>query len=427
MPKITKRVVDALRPTSILRDLFVWDSELKGFGIRMKPSGAGAFLIQYRNSFGRTRRLAIGKVGTLTAEEARDLARRRLAAVAEGADPSADRKRALQVITVAELCEQYLKDAKGRIKDSTLAGDRSRIDRHIRPLIGNLPLNSLTHSDVSKLQADIAGGRSAAKEKRKGRGGNAAGGKGIAARTVGMFSTILQYSVRHGILPTNVAHGIERYPDNKNQRFLSLEEIASLGRAMDEASADSGTALAAIRLLLLTGCRRMEVLSLKWAAVDAKSHCLRLTDTKSGPQLRVIGIDATQLVSAIPREDDAVYVFPADRGDGHFVGLPRVLGRLCKKAKLENVTIHVLRHTFAATAATIGFSELTIAGLLGHRVSGVTARYAHVPDAVLVIAADRVARTIANALVGKTNATILDFANAPHAVTPPHTIDKLAS
>ena len=427
MPKITKRTVDALRPLATARDLFVWDSEMKGFGIRMKPSGAGTYLVQYRNSFGRTRRLAIGKIATLTPDEARDLARHRLAAVAAGADPSADRKRALKVITVAELCDQYLKDAKGRVKDSTLAGDRSRIDRHIRPLIGNLPLNSLTHSDVSKLQTDIANGRSAAKEKRKGRGGNAAGGKGVAARTIGMFSTILQYSVRHELLPSNVAHGIEKYPDNKNQRFLSLEEIAALGRAMDEAKADSETAHAAIRFLLLTGCRRMEVLSLKWAAVDIKARCLRLADTKSGPQIRVIGVEAVHLIDGLTREEGAVYAFPADRGDGHFVGLPRVLGRLCKTAKLKDVSVHVLRHTFAATAATIGFSELTIAGLLGHRVSGVTARYAHVPDTALAGAADRVSKAIANALAGKTNATVLDFVATPQAIVPAHAIEKMAS
>src|SRR5262249_13098515 len=123
----------------------------------------------------------------------------------------------------------------------------------------------------------------------------------------------------------------------------------------------------------------------------------------------------------------ANYVFPAERGGGHFVGLPKVLRRLCKKAKLENVTIHVLRHTFAATAATIGFSELTIAGLLGHRVPGITARYAHVPDAALIVAAARVSRTIANALAGTINAAILDFGHAPHSVTLATSVSKLAS
>ena len=427
MIKITKRVVDTLKPLTNGRDLFVWDKELKGFGIRLKPSRAGAYLVQYRNKYGRTRRLVVGKLGVLTPDEARNLARRQLASVAEGADPSADRKRALQVITVSELCDRYLKDATGRIKDSTLAADRSRIDRHVRPLIGNLPVNSITHSDVAKLQTDIANGRSAVKEIRKGRGGRTTGGKGVAARTVGMFGTILQYAVRHEILPTNVARGIEKYPDIKKQRFLSLEEITALGQAMDLASGESKAGLAAIRLLLLTGCRRGEILGLQWSAVDTKSRCIRFTDTKSGPQLRVVGAAAVELLQSKPCGDESIYVLPSDRGDGHFIGLPRVLGRLCAEAKLNDVTVHTLRHTFAATAATIGFSELTIAGLLGHRVKGVTARYAHVPDSALLIAADRVAGLIAKTLAGATCATVLEFSGGPSATTTASKIESLAS
>jgi integrase len=411
MPRITKRVVDAIRPDPSGKDVFVWDGELRGFGVRMKPSGAGAYLIQYRNVEGRTRRLVVGKLGTLTPDEARDLARRKLAAVADGADPSAERHRVREAITVVELCDWYLRDASGHVKATTLAMDKSRIDRHVRPLIGRLTVASLTRADIAKLQADIAAGRTADTEKRKGRGGRTAGGKGVAARTVGMLGTILEFAKGHGVITENPARGVEKYPDGKQRRFLTVGEIGALGTAMRE-SDESPTALAAVRLLLLTGCRRMEVLALRRDEVDARARCLRLADTKSGYQLRAIGAKAVELLGEQP-ETESPWVFPGERGEGHFVGLPRVLERLCAKAGLAGITIHVLRHSFAATAAEMGFSELTIAGLLGHSVPGVTARYAHVPDVALVAAADRVAGRIAAALDGeKEGAEVVELRRA---------------
>jgi integrase len=144
----------------------------------------------------------------------------------------------------------------------------------------------------------------------------------------------------------------------------------------------------------------MEALALPREWIDVRTQCIRFRDTKSGPQLRPIGADAIGLLNALPVGAGSPWIFPAVRGKGHYVGLPKALKRLCAKARLEGVTVHVLRHSFAATAAEMGFSELTIAGLLGHTVPGVTARYAHVPDAALVAAADRVCSRIAAALHG---------------------------
>ena len=174
-----------------------------------------------------------------------------------------------------------------------------------------------------------------------------------------------------------------------------------------EDNGENRTGIAAIRALLLTGCRRNETLALPWSWLDAKARCIRFEDTKSGAQLRPIGATAANYLAAQTRRKASPWVFPADRGDGHFIGLPRVLARLCARAGLENVTVHTLRHTFAATAAELGFSELTIAGLLGHSVPGVTARYAHVPDSALVAAADRVAARIAAALDGRATAEVV--------------------
>jgi integrase len=176
-----------------------------------------------------------------------------------------------------------------------------------------------------------------------------------------------------------------------------------------ERQGENRTGIAAIRALLLTGCRRNEILALPWAWLDAKSRCIRFEDTKSGAQLRPIGEVAAKHLAAQPKQNDGRWIFKADVGDGHFVGLPRVLARLSTLASLEGVTIHTLRHSFAAAAAELGFSELTIAGLLGHSVPGVTARYAHVPDSALVAAADRVSARMAAALDNKREAQILQL------------------
>jgi Arm domain-containing DNA-binding protein len=177
MAKIMKRTVDALEAHAD-HDVFAWDTELRGFGVRVKPSGVKTFLIQYRNAEGRTRRLVLGRYGALTPEVARDLARKRLTEVAEGEDPSADRHAARDGTTVSEVCDWYIEEAEaGRkrrpIKASTLHMDRSRIETHIKPLLGSRMVSGLTLHDIEGMQADIAAGKSA--RARKGRGGRATG------------------------------------------------------------------------------------------------------------------------------------------------------------------------------------------------------------------------------------------------------------
>ena len=411
MSKLTKRVVDALRPDP-KRDVFKWDAgdgALKGFGVRVKPSGVASYLVQYRNNEGRTRRLVLGRVGELTPDEARRIAADKLKEARTGGDPSAERHAARAAITVSELCDLYLADAKGRIKASTLAMDRSRIECHVKPLIGRRTVGALTRRDIERFQTDVAAGKTAKPRREKGRGGRGSGGRGVAARTVGMLGTILEFGKRHGMISENPARGVRRFPDNKRWRFLSLDELAALGEAMREGAANGAncTGVAAVRMLLLTGCRRNEVLGLPWAWLDTKARCIRFADTKSGAQLRPIGATAAKQMAAQSRHKTSKWIFPADRGDGHFVGLPRVLARLCARAGLKDVTVHTLRHSFAAMAAELGFSELTIAGLLGHSVPGVTARYAHVPDSALVVAADRVSARMAAALDGKARAEVV--------------------
>ncbi|WP_420959314.1 tyrosine-type recombinase/integrase [Brucella sp. IR073] len=395
MPKLTKRIIDALEPSEA-GEQYLWDTELKGFGVRMMPSGIGSYIIKYRNAEGRQRKMVLGRVGALTPDEARQLARERLAEVFKGNDPSAERARLRQSITVSELCDLYLEDAKPRLKPNTYSVNEGQLRTHIKPLIGNRTVVSLTRADIVKLQADIMAGKTA--KKREGRGGVTTGGKAAAARAITIFGTVLEFARVGLVVSENVVRGIKKPKAGKKDRFLSYEEIARLGKAMREADDESAVALAALRFLMLSGCRRMEVLALpvKWLDLDKGS--IRFGDTKTGAQIRPIGQSAFAAIAGIESKNG--WVFPSERGDGHFVGLPRVLERLCKKAKIEDVSVHVMRHTFASVAADMGYSELTIAGLLGHSVPGVTARYAHVADKALVSAADQVSKKIADTLDG---------------------------
>jgi hypothetical protein len=178
MPKLTKRFLDALRPKPD-GDLFVWDSELKGFGARMKPSGTASFVVQYRTPQGRTRRYSFAKIGTLTPDEARAKARRLLAEAGDGGDPSAERHKARQALTVAQLCERYMEAARAGLvttrfkrpkRSSTVVFDGGRVARHIVPLLGNRPAGELTRAEVQRMADDIAAGRTVAVIKTKPRG-----------------------------------------------------------------------------------------------------------------------------------------------------------------------------------------------------------------------------------------------------------------
>lgn len=423
MARITKRLVDSLRPkratadepdspsletedTRPKKDVVAWDDELRGFGVRFKPTGVGAYIIQYRNVEGRSKRLTLGSVTELTAEEARKLARAKLSDVAQGGDPVEEKRAVRAAATVGEVCDWYLEKAEsgellGRrrrpISKKTLELDRSRIETHVRPLLGDRKVQSLKLIDIERFQADVVAGKTA--KPRSGRGGVTTGGAGVAGRTVGMLHTIFEHAGRLSIISSNPAKGVRKVStDNKLERRLSLREIAALGKAIGEANEESPVALAAIRLMLLTGFRRMEVLTLERAWIDPEAPCVRFPTTKSGAQLRAIGRPALTLLKAQPAgRADNPYVFPSEIGNGHFVGVVRVLQRLCLTAKLDDVTPHILRHTFASVAGDLGFSELTIAGLLGHTGRGVTQRYIHLDNA-LVMAANKVAEEIEAAL-----------------------------
>lgn len=417
--KITKRIVDALKAPKPSRDgvkvreHFVWDRELRGFGVQVMPSGLKSFVIQYRTPEGRNRRAVIGRYGLMTVEEARKLAHEKLVAVSKGVDPVAEDAKAAGLLTVAEVCDWYLAEAEaGRIlgrrrrpiKPSTLAMDRSRVEAHIKPLLGRRQVASLKLGDVEGAQADIAAGKTS-KPRAGSRGGATTGGEGVAARTMSTLHSIFEHAVRLGKIEANPAKGVRRIASAPRERRLSRSEIERLGKTL-RAAAEEGehpTGLAAIRFLLLTGFRRMEALGLQRTWLDEEECAIRFPDTKSGAQIRVIGQVAIDLLLDQPKTKSPFF-FPADWGEGHFIGVVRVLDRICQKAGLADITPHTLRHTFASLAGDLGFSELTIAALLGHSARGVTQRYVHIDEA-LRMTADRVADEMADLLDGRATPT----------------------
>ncbi len=409
MAKLTKRVVDAAESRSC--DYFIWDEELPGFGLRVFKSDKRSYLVQYRAA-GRTRRYAIGLHGAWTAETARKKARSLLGQIAQGENPAEERRLDAKAITVKELCTQYVKDAenglvlgKGRRpkKASTILIDKSRIHRHIVPLLGTRRVKDITPSDINRFIRDVISGKTKADVKTKARGrAIVRGGAGTAARAAGLLGGILTYAIEHGIIERNPVHGVRKPADRVKTRRLSEQEYRVLGKFLNEAVTDDRFRLAVpiIRLLALTGFRRGEGVSLKWTEFDAEDSCLRLSDSKEGASVRPIGLPVLDLLEAQRSEHHGDFVFAGTEEDKPLVGFPKYWKKLFKDSALGNLTPHVLRHSFASVANDLGFTEATIAALMGHSKGTVTSRYIHAVDTALVMAADTVSGYINGLLNG---------------------------
>lgn len=411
MAKLTKRVVDAAESRS--SDYFVWDEELPGFGLRVFKSGKRSYLVQYRAA-GRTRRYTIGLHGPWTPETARKKARSLLGEIAEGENPAEQRRLDAKAVTIKELCTQYLKDAenglvlgKGRRpkKVSTIVIDKSRIHRHIIPLLGTRRVKDITSSDINRFIRDVISGKTRADVKTKARGrAIVRGGAGTAARAVGLFGGILTYAIEHGIIDRNPVHGVRKPADRVKTRRLSEQDYRVLGKLLNGALTDDRFRLAVpiIRLLALTGCRRGEGVSLKWTEFDAENSCLRLSDSKEGASVRPIGLPVLDLLEAQRSEQHqhSNLVFAGTEEEKPLVGFPKYWKKLLKESVLGDLTPHVLRHSFASVANDLGFTEATIAALMGHSKGTVTSRYIHAVDTALMMAADTVSGYINGLLNG---------------------------
>lgn len=413
MPKLTKKIVDAAKPRE--KQYTVWCSELKGFGVYVQPSGSKTYFVDYRVD-GARRRMTIGRHGTLTTEDARKLAIETLGGIVlQKADPLLERKTRRASLTVAQLCDQYMKAAeKGLIlgrrknqpkKASTLEIDRGRISRHIKPLLGNKLVIDLTRADMTKFMRDVAAGKTARKD-RSGKNGarvEVKGGMGTAGRTTGLLGGILTYAVDEGIIPTNPAQGVSLPADNVRDRRVSADEYRAIGKALSgpEAEVDTPQAITGAWLLALTGCRLGEIASLKWDEVDEAGGCFRLLDSKSGPSVRPVGREAFEVLRKALRVPGNPYVLPALRKSGHYNGLAGSWVRFMVRAGIQGVTPHTMRHSFASVAGDLGYADSTIAAMLGHAGGTITSRYVHRLDSVLVAAANKVCSEVYRQMTGE--------------------------
>lgn len=410
MTKLTKRIVEG----SELRDrqYTIWCGELKGFGVFVLPSGTRTYFVDYRNANNVRRRMKLGRHGPITAEQARTLAIQVLAEVFKGKDPLENRNSARKAISVKELCELYIADLDaGRIlgkggrpkKASTKLTDLGRINRHIVPLLGRKQVTHVTKADVTAMMKDIMAGKTRRSEKTKKLRGRSIvrGGMGAASRTVGLLGGIFTYARDElGIIETNPAHGIRKPKDAKRTRRLNEDDYRTLGRILAEAAQDDryGRTADIIRLLAMTGCRRSEVIGIRKSEVDLGGSCFRFEDTKEGQSVRPIGLPVLEYFDAHLCDEAGPFVFPGRSDDTPFGSFPRHWQKIFEGTELADLTAHVLRHSFASLANDLGFTEITIAALLGHANSSITGRYVHTLDASLVMAADTVSGYI-NSLI----------------------------
>jgi integrase len=415
--RIGLREVRTLQPNQL-----IWDGTVSGFGARRQTGGLVSYFLKYRTVDGRQRWLTIGRHGSpWTPDTARNRAKELLGEIIGGADPSIAKMALRKTPTVVHLCELYFEDASaGRVrtrnkapkKATTLAIDRGRIDRHIKPLIGAMSVTAVTRHDVEKLLHDIADGKSAGRIKTKARGlARVSGGETAANRTVGLLGAIFTYAVHKEMRADNPVRGVALFADRKKDRRLSDVEYRRFGVSLEKAK---GTlwppAVAAARFIALTGFRRGEALALRWNEIDLARRTATLVDTKAGKSIRPLSRAACEGLRDLSRAGDLV--FPATRGDGPMTGFPKLWARMMRLGALPSaVTPHVLRHTFASVASDLGYSEPTIAALIGHKGRTVTSRYVHSADDVLLAAADAVANRIAALMNGETGGVAVEVEN----------------
>ncbi len=379
--KITKRTVDAAHPAAT--KYLVRDSELKGFVLIVYPNGIKSYGLDYRAGWGRSapkRRYTIGKHGSpWTPEAARAQAKKLLGKVEAGDDPAAEREADRKIRTFSELIDTYLAEGCSHKKPSTLAADRGRVEHHLRPLLGKLKIDRLRRADVERMRDAVAAGKTAETPEKRRPGSIARGGKGAAAQCVLLVGSIMGFAIDRGLRGDNPAHGVKKAVVREMERFLSETEIARLAEALETEEAATGNPYpaAAIRLLMFTGCRRSEIIELRWQDVDFERQCLRLPDSKTGQKIVYLNAPAIAVLNELPQVSGNPHVIVGARVGAPLRGIDKTWFRVRKAAGLYGVRLHDLRHSFASVGAMGGLSLPVIGALLGHKHSTTTARYAH--------------------------------------------------
>ena len=398
---LTKREVDAAQPRE--REWCLWDGQLSGFGLRIRPSGVKTYVVTYRAGHGRQapiRRYTIGRHGApWTPEQARREAKRVLGEVAAGKDPAKQRQRTRQADkeapTVREVAEQWLAEhVEAKRKPRTAHNYRKLLNGVILPALGAKKMTALTRADVARLHYAR---RSTPYQAN------------CALRALGAMCA---WAEGHGFLPEhgNPCRRVEKYKEHPRERFLSPRELYRLGRALrvaERCGAITPWAAGAIRLLLFVGARRSEILSARWEWVDLQHGTLSLPDSKTGRKTIHLNPPARDVLAGLPRLDGNPFIICGGKPGEHLVNIAKAWQRVRKAALLDDVRLHDLRHSFASVAVAGGLTLPLIGGLLGHRQPQTTARYAHLAADPLKAAAELVGSRIAAAMAGGAKANVV--------------------
>ena len=372
--KLTKRAVEALKANGA--DTVYWDGELTGFGIRVRKSGRKNYVLQTRVD-GKLRWFTIGQHGRVTVDEARAAALEILAATKKGIDPrDANAKRDAEPV-MAELGRRFLEEyVPVHCKPSTQGEYRRSVELFIDPAIGDMRISAVQRKDIAKLHHDM-------RDKPY-----------QANRTLGVLSKMFSLAEVWGLRPdgSNPCRHVKRYKERNRERFLSPEETERLGEVLREAEDEMRSAVAAFRLLLLTGCRLSEIQFLRWEYV--KDDYIELPDAKTGGRVVPLGPEARAILAGLSRADDNPWVIAGRLPDSHITDLQKPWRRIRARAGLEDVRIHDLRHTYASRALALGESLTMIGKLLGHTQVQTTARYAHLARDSIQTAAARITGSI---------------------------------
>ena len=374
IPKLTKRAVEALKANGA--DTVYWDGELTGFGVRVRKSGRKNYVLQTRVD-GKLRWFTIGQHGRVTVDQARAAALEILAATKKGIDPrDANAKREAEPV-MAELGRRFLRNMCPSTASPALRGSTGgRWTLFIDPAIGDMRISAVQRKDIAKLHHDM-------RDKPY-----------QANRTLGVFSQMFSLAEVWDLRPdgSNPCRHVKRYKERNRERFLSPEETERLGEVLREAEDEMPSAVAAFRLLLLTGCRLSEIQFLRWEYV--KDDYIELPGAKAGGRVVPLGPEARAILAGLPGQDDNPWVIVGKLPGSHITDLQKPWRRIRARAELEDVRIHDLRHSYASRALALGESLTMIGKLLGHTQVQTTARYAHLARDSIQNAAARITGSI---------------------------------
>ena len=383
MTKITKRAVEAAAPKD--KEYYIWDEDIPGLGLRVLPSGRRQYIVQYRSGR-RSRRISLGPSTVLTTEQARSRALAILADARGGKDPAADREAYRNALLLKDLVERFdQQHISLRLKPRTAAAYRRSLAKFIVPKLGKMLVTEITRADVTKFHHDL---RHIPYE---------------ANRCLEIISKMFNLAELWGLRPdgSNPRRLIQKYPEVKRERYLSMDEIKHLGdvlREVEHEGREMPSAILAIRLLIYTGCRLSEIMTLQWDYVDLEARTLNLPDSKSGAKKVFLGRPACELLENAPRLPGNPWVITGTLPGARLTDLQPFWQRVRARAGIPEVRIHDLRHTFASTAIAAGHSLPIIGKLLGHTQVQTTARYAHLAAQPAMIAADSITDVLDRAL-----------------------------